>query len=292
MDIKICFTPTGQYLIYENAYRVQIWHLPEGRLLLRDDGKLIGIASSGQSVLLETLGHKVRVFDLLAETHIPLEEAHPKDYPVGARCILRTKQNLIQVVDALSGVELISVPLSDLIGTSRLHPGINATCLSSDGKFFAVSIAGDSMWGEWARGYCVDLNGKVHFEFSVNSNAQRPMLQMTGRYLVVENAAQKRALWDVPTGQVEQTLLTGQNAGAFAAVNESEVPPVIAVHMERQRVTISQAGRWLSTINAQHTLYAGTFYPDNRHLALLGENNTIAFYEWRTGSYKGSFKTG
>ncbi|HRE48500.1 MAG TPA: hypothetical protein PLD47_12315 [Aggregatilineales bacterium] len=288
----IRFTPDGSTLIYANAHQIQFWRLQDRYLLHQHDGKLIGMAKDGRSFLLESTGNRFQLFDLFKESYRSNDSILSHDYLPGQRCSLRLKRRSIEVFDVLQSEVVVTVQLSELVDTSSGNPYFSNACLSQDGGFVAVTVAGDSTWGEWARGYCLHLGGRPHFEFSVNCAANQPVLQMSGHILLVENTNQHRTLWDIYAGKAVQVfdLTNGRIAGRFVAVNEAEFPSVVAIHTDRNRVELYQASLLLATLTTQHDICAAEFYPDNRHIALLLENKEVEFYDWRTTNRKGLLK--
>src|SRR5690606_17635620 len=119
----------------------------------------------------------------------------------------------------------------------------------------------------------------VHFEFSVNSAANRPILETAGHYLVVETRDRERALWDMRTGGLAQTIpiADAKQAGLLMSVNEAESPPVAAIHADRRRVDLLRGRVLVARLTTEPDLHAAEFYPDNRHLALLLETGRSRF---------------
>jgi WD40 repeat protein len=284
------FTPNDSILVYENAHHLQFWHLQDHRLLHQHDGTLLAIAKHGRSFLLYTSHGTTEAYDSLTGAQIPIQSISPEAYTAGQLYKLRPERTSVEVTDVLRNEVIRSFHLADFLKTVGNQDSFSNVCLSQDGSFIAVTIAGDSTWGEWALGYYLPLMGKLHFEFSVNPFANHPILEMAGNYLLVESAAQEHALWDMQTGNKQQRFssINAKAAKYLLAVNTVEVPPIIALWVDPHHVTLYQTGALRTRLTAPQEILHAEFLPDNHQIALLLENKTVVFHDWRTGKYKDS----
>lgn len=288
--LRLRFSPDGGLLICAGREEIQVWHLRDRRLLHQQPGTLIGLDSDGHTFLMETPDKTMQARLLFSGTTIPLETAVPDDFPLGQRCVTRRLQRSVDIVDVLAGRVIRSVPLDKLVDSPTSSAHFSAAALSADGAYLAIAVTGDSTWGEWAKGYCLRLDGKHYFTFSVNSAANRPFLQMSGDFLMVESAASQRTLIDMRTGAPLHVyhVADTRNAGQFFAVNPAETPPLIAFHTDRGRVTLAPPGLAGRDIVDPQAILDTAFMPDNQHIALLLENREVLFHDWRADHRKGA----
>lgn len=280
----------GMILLQQDHQRVYCWDWQERRLLYRLPGYFVGAARDGHSFLLEAYDDSIQAIEARSGASIPLESIAAQDYAPGQRCALRLTRHVLEVRDVL-GDEIVHAIELTRFERDPHAASFSAACIAPEGDFLALTLSGDSMFGEWARGYCLDSQEALRFTFSASPSPAHPKLRMSarGRYLLVEASIQHYSLWDMQAdeGVADYPI---QAPGYIIAMNDEETPPIVVLQDASNHLEFHQGRTLLGRRPLEDPADDGVFLPDQRQLALLLDSNEIALYDWRANVQNGRFR--
>jgi hypothetical protein len=287
--MRLHFTPGGR-LIAAEGRMIQVWDLGARRHLQRLSGDLIGVDRLGRTLLLETPDGALQARDVDSGETLSLAAIDRARFSLAQRVRIQTGNKAAQVQDALTGTPIYQVPVEALADPATSgSPFCDQAVLPDDGQWLAVSISGDSAWGEWARGYCLGPNGRPRFELLLNHEAERPLLVASpgGRFLLAEHQPARYKLIDPADGETLTGFhLTDTRAGRFAALWDAGRSPRLVLHESERSVGVHTLGAEPRRMGALETPAAveEAIFITADHLALLLETSVLMVYSlkaWR-----------
>lgn len=280
----------GTVLLQQDHQRVCCWDWQAGRLLHRQPGYFIGVARDGRSFLLEAYDDTIHAIETRSGTPIPLGSIAQQDYAPGQRCTLRLTRQMLEVRDVLRNEIVHAIELSRFERDPR-GASFSAARLAPEGDFLALTISGDSMFGEWARGYCLDSQEALRFAFSASPSPEHPQLRMNarGRYLLVEASIQHFSLWDMQADE-RVTDYQIEAPGYLIALGDEETSPIVVLQNASNHLEFHQGRTLLGRKMLEDPVDDGVFLPDQRQLALLLNSGEIALYDWRANEQTDRFR--
>ncbi len=280
------FTPGGIALTgYDGT--IHIWDLKARARLHRQVGELLGVDRQGRTCLVETPEGTIRAWALASGAAVPIESIAPETFALGQRVRTRITSQAVEIDDCLTGQLVRRIELDDLTDPRTGGPHFDRVSMSEDGQWVAVSISGDSTWGEWARGYCLGPDGRTRFEFVLNHLAQSPLLAMspTGHHLLAEHQQAYYALYDPASGQRLALLqLADAFSPAAAAFWETGTIPRLALQETSWRVGVYAFEDGLARLGGLETRseVETACFVDEEHLSLLLAGGEMVVHSLRT----------
>ena len=237
----------------------------------------------GRTLLLEPSGGGLEARDAARGDSLPLADLDPGRFALAQRTRIRTGTKAAEVEDVLSEEAVYHVALEILAEIGVTHPYCDRAVLPDEGQWLAISVCGDSTWGEWARGFCLGPDGKPRFELHLNPAAQRPLLVASpaGHFLLAERQPGRYELVDPASGETLTVFhLADPSAGGFAAIWDSAGPPRLVLRESEQAVGVHWLGtepQRMGTFETPAAVETGVFVTSD-HLALLLVDERLVVY--------------